>query len=344
MKLFNTWFGGEFTIPYNVFLHSINWTLDELKNLFINSVTDCFDGNISLSEINLQLFYSNTNISLSEINNIGKYDIIISFTDNSGNKIINKILNIIVDNEYPVIVYMPYVITSGLTGNTINYSGASSAITSGIYISSGFTFNLYYKDFIDRSDIINNIINYAYDYIDISVNKYMIDTLFFDNLSIYNNIDQTGEYYIKISLSDKSENITIYYFILNVIYDTNNPFVVYNIPENTINIYVSGTSFSFSGVDTTLPIIYYNYPISGVSWFGGGTTIPNSVFLPLNSGWTLNSLESLFINRVTDCFDGNIPLSAVTFLLYKGGSSIPLSSITEDGIYNIFISFTERKT
>ena len=65
MKLFNTWFGGEFTIPYNVFLHSINWTLDELKNLFINSVTDCFDGNISLSEINLQLFYSNTNISLS---------------------------------------------------------------------------------------------------------------------------------------------------------------------------------------------------------------------------------------------------------------------------------------
>ena len=51
------------------------------------------------------------------------------------------------------IIYKPYVLIN-LTGNTTDYSISSSAITSDIYISSGFTLNI--TEF-DKNIIIYNL-------------------------------------------------------------------------------------------------------------------------------------------------------------------------------------------
>ena len=113
-----------------------------------------------------------------------------------------------------------------LTGNTNLYSGASSAITSNIYISSGFTLNVggFDHNYIDRLDIINNIVNYAYDNIDIDLNKYKIEVLIAGSHNdygaiVYTGVTQPGLYCVKILLTDSSGNEVIDYFIMKVVYD-----------------------------------------------------------------------------------------------------------------------------
>lgn len=232
------------------------------------------------------------------------------------------------------IYYMP-VLSSNLTGNTINYSGASSAITSGIYISSGFTFNLngFDNNKINRLDIINNVINYVNN----DINKYSLDILIVGSGET-NVVTQTGEYCIEISYN----NNALSYLMMKVIYDILSDDSVILI-KPTINTVSSNVDISPT-VNLRTPIIYYNSPISGTTWVGSGTTIPYNVFLDFIhngvSGWTLDSLKILFISGITDCVFYDISLSDITFILYKNGSTIPLSGIVESGIYKIFISVT----
>ena len=222
-----SWIGSGITIPYNVFLNlGIVWTLDNLKTLFIDKVVDCFDGSIALSSVTFLLFNNVSLIPITGITKPGIYNIYISYTDNSGNNITNYITNIIVDDEPPIIIYKPYVISYMLTGNTNLYSGASSAITSNIYISSGFTLNVggFDHNYIDRLDIINNIVNYAYDNIDIDLNKYKIEVLIAGSHNdygaiVYTGVTQPGLYCVKILLTDSSGNEVIDYFIMKVVYD-----------------------------------------------------------------------------------------------------------------------------
>jgi len=212
-----SWVGSGTTVPHDVFLHFVHngisgWTLDSLKTLFISGITDCFDGIISLSEITFLLFKNG--LSLSGITEFGIYDIFISFTDTAGNNITNEILNIITNDAPPIIVYQPNIITN-LTGNTTDFSG----MTPGIYIESGFTFNLidFYGSIIDKIDIINNIVLYVYDYIDNNINKYMLNVRIFGNHGETSSIIQPGEYCIKISISNSIGNEEIDYFIMKVL-------------------------------------------------------------------------------------------------------------------------------
>jgi hypothetical protein len=225
-----TWSGSGTTIPYNVFLDFVHngitgWTLDSLKILFISGITDCVFGDISLSDITFILYEIGSSIPLSGIITSGIYKIFISVTNSVGNTLINIISNIKVDDESPVIVYKPNVIMN-ITGNTIDFSGASSAITSNIYISSGFTFNLngFDKNEINRLDIIDNIINYVYDDVDVNINKYMVNILLAskhtdDGPIIYNTVTLPGIYCVKIFISDSSNNEVIDYFLMTVVYD-----------------------------------------------------------------------------------------------------------------------------
>ena len=333
-----SWFGSGTTIPYNIFLHlGTGWTLDNLKTLFIDRVVDCFDGNIPISSIDFLLFFKNSNLQLNGIFEFGIYNIYISVTDNAGNNITNYILNIIVDDNPPIIVYKPYIISSGIT--------------------SGFTFNLFYKNIIDRIDIIDNIVNYVYDNIDINLNKYMLEVLIYNSGGTYTGVTQIGDYDVEISISDNSGNEIINYFIMSCIYDPSGTSFIIYVPINDI-IYSGSTDTSIilTGIDIKNPIIYYNNPISGTSWLGSGTTIPYNIFLNLihdifcysnpiqcvYSGWTLESLKYLFISGITDCFDGSIALSSITFLLFNNSSSIPITGITIPGIYNIYISYTDN--
>lgn len=104
----------------------------------------------------------------------------------------------------------------------------------------------------------------------------------------------------------------------------------------------------YTGVDVNPPIIYYNSSPTGntSTWIGSGTTVPTYIRLKLYhdglTGWTINSLKELFIYQVIDCFDGIIPLSEVSFKLYKRSSVIELDGIYEDGLYDATISVTDN--
>lgn len=225
-----TWIGSGTTIPYNVFLdlyhNDINgWTLNSLQTLFISGITDCFDGVLSLSAMTFILYENGSNISLSGILKSGIYNIYISVTDSAGNNTMNWISNIIVDDEPPVIVYRPYVIMN-ITGNTNMYSGASSGFTDNINITSGFTFNLneFDRNIITRLDIIENIVSYAYDIVDIDLTKYKIEVLMASKHNnngpiVYTEATLPGEYCVKFLLIDSNKNNTVQYFMMNVIYD-----------------------------------------------------------------------------------------------------------------------------
>jgi len=154
------------------------------------------------------------------------------------------------------IVYNPFIITTNLTGNTTDYSASNSAITSGIYISSGFTLNIteFDKQTINRTDIIGNIINYISD----GTNKYIVDILIVDSGYTYSNVTKTGNYCVELSLS----GVTLDYLIMNVS----------NISSSIITV-TSGSSVSssdssgityLSGTDIILPVIYYNTGNSSV--------------------------------------------------------------------------------
>lgn len=232
------------------------------------------------------------------------------------------------------IVYKPILIN--LTGNTTDYSGVTG-ITSGIFISSGVTFNIndYYGN-ITKNDLIDNIVNYIDDY---SINKYMLNILIVANVSgqtlEFATINNLSEYCIKISYNDFEDYLIMKVFKYNL-YDDN--------ITTTTTTTIQHTTTTTTTKKIRIPTITYNYPISGTSWVGGNDVIPYNVFLPFAhngiSGWTLDSLKTLFISGITDCYDGEIPISSIIFNLYKTGSQLPLMSISENGIYDIIISIT----
>lgn len=325
----SSWYGGGLTVPYNVYLHLVNssttgWTIDNLKNLFINKVLDCYDGNIELSKITLKIFRNN--LEFDSISDYGIYDILISVTDFGNNTTTNYINNIVIDDLPPLIKYN---FLSNLTGYTTDYSGSSSAITSGIYISSGFTLSL--NNAINRLYIIDNIVEYVYDSIDTTLNKYNLNVLIVNSGETFIVVNNIGKYCVKISISDNSGNEIIDYLLMNV-----SLLPITTTSTTIIPIITTTTTTTLNG-----PYIFYN---SGTSWIGSGLTIPYNVILPFVhngiSGWTLDSLKVLFIDSVMDLYDGNIALSSITFILYNSGSIIPLSGISGSGLYDIFISFT----
>jgi len=326
----SSWFGSGLTIPYDVFLHLVNysitgWTIDSLKILFINNVIDCYDGNIDLSEIILKLFKNN--LEFNSISEFGIYDIFISVTDSGNNTTTNIIKNIVVDDLPPIIRY--YNVLNNLTGNTTDYSGSSSAITSGVYIARGFTVSL--NNTVNRLFIINSIVESVYDMIDNTLNKYKLNVLIVNSGETLIEVDNVGTYCVKISMSDNSGNETIDYLMMNVLL----------LPITTTTTTIIPVTTTTTTTILNGPYIFYN---SGTSWFGSGLTVPYDVILPFVhegvSGWTLDSLKMLFIDKVIDCYDGNISLSSITLILYNIGSIIPLSDIFGSGLYDIFVSFT----
>ena len=123
--------------------------------------------------------------------------------------------------DTPVIVYKYGVLNYNITGDTTFFSGASSAITSGIYVDSGFILNLsgFSSGQIVRLDLIDNLIDYVHDNVDTNVNKYMLD------ISIYSSdsggtqlsaITHEGTYLCRFSIADANDNETIEYHMILV--------------------------------------------------------------------------------------------------------------------------------
>ena len=143
-----------------------------------------------------------------------------------------KTTDIYVDDTPPVIVYQYGVVNSGVTGNTTIYCDASTGITSGITVTSGFIFNLsgFSSGEISRMDIIDNVIDHVYDNLDVDINKYMLDVLVagpesgvtlitYGKLGSLGSITQPGYYLCKFSISDISgnENIVTSYKMIHLI-------------------------------------------------------------------------------------------------------------------------------
>ena len=223
------WIGSGITIPTNIILSlsgTTGLTISDLKTLFISGITDSWDGNIDLSSITFNLYENGYPSTLTGITHDGIYNIVISVIDNAGNNITNYITNIYVDDSPPVIVYEYGVLSPNITGDTTLFSGASSAITSGIIVTSGFSFNLtgFTPVFIGRMEIIENIVDYVYDLVDIDVNKYMLDVLIAgldgtqEFMMVYSGVTSPGYFLVKLSVSDKNGNEVINYLIMNMNY------------------------------------------------------------------------------------------------------------------------------
>lgn len=235
-----SWSGSGTTIPYPIsasinlpFIHQgiSGWTLNELKGLFISGITDCWDGIIDLSTIIFNLYENGSDIVLTGITKSGIYNIEISVTDNAGNKITNYILNIKVDNDAPVVVYKYGVLTNKVHSSSNLYTGVTSDLASDINILSGFSLRI--KGFdqlkINRVDIIDNIVDYVYDLIDIDINKYMLDVLVVgSDKNVYSVITEAGNYCVRLKISDKDGNEIInpfgtptigHYLMMNIVFD-----------------------------------------------------------------------------------------------------------------------------
>ena len=214
-----TWKGGDRIIPYNVYLHLehdniIGWTVESLKMLFINRVVNCSGDIVPLTDIIFVLFKDG--IMVNGIIDFGIYDIYITYTDYRSKNVTNYISNIKVNDLPPTIFY--YNLMFNLTGNTSDYC-VNSAITSDIYIPSGFTLNLTDNSIIDRLSIINNIVEFVYDFIDTDLNKYMLNVLIVDSGQSYINVVSTGDYCVKFSLTNSSGNEVINYILMKVVFD-----------------------------------------------------------------------------------------------------------------------------
>ena len=125
---------------------------------------------------------------------------------------------IFVDSEPPIIVYQYGVITS-FESNTNIFSGVSSGITPNLSIDKAFLLNIegFDRNEITRIDIIDNVVDYVYDMIDLDVNKYMLDVLITDKNLIYSKVTNRGDYLVKFKISDKFGNIVVDYLIMRVV-------------------------------------------------------------------------------------------------------------------------------
>ena len=226
-----TWIGGGNNEPHDAYLHLYHngisgWTLDSLKYLFISGITECFGEKISLDNIIFNLYEEGSAKKINGINKYGVYYIHILVSGSVGITKSSYIYNIIVNDSPPNIIFDTNILTSSLTGNTMDFSIATG-ITDGIYIGSGFTLNLndFDKNIITNLDIINILIDYVIDYTDKEINKYksnilIVGSKFIDyNNIVYPEIIYPGYYCIKISLKNSIGNEIVYYVMLFIIYD-----------------------------------------------------------------------------------------------------------------------------
>ena len=77
---------------------------------------------------------------------------------------------------------------------------------------------------INRLDIIDNIVEYVYDYTDYNINKYMLNVLVAGSHNsggtlIYSEVTQPGYYLVKLSLTDSGGHEIVNYLIMHAVYD-----------------------------------------------------------------------------------------------------------------------------
>lgn len=330
------WKGGELTVPYDVSLQLYHnnytgWTSNELIDLFIDNIYDYYNQNVSIYDVNINIYKSGSLIIQNEILYSGKYYIVFSYVDTFGNKIVNTISDIYVIDELSILFYNN-ILNDNISGTTNTYSGVTHQIDSDVIINSGFTFNLnaFDNNIITKYDIITSLINY----INNDIDKYLLNVLIVDSNNIYEQITEIGTYCIKIYY-----NNFVFYLLMKSINDVTKSDIIYYEDINLIN-----TEYSQTTTTTTIksPVIYYNYSTTNI-WSGGGMKIPYNIFIHLinneNTGWTINQLRDLFIDYVYDNYEQLVDINKVNVKLYKQNSSILENSISSVGVYRIIFSY-----
>lgn len=156
------------------------YTKIQILEHFISGVTDYWDGNLDITGCTAYLTKSGSSENLTEITEDGLYEISYTYTDNANNSTGATINYIYVDSIPPIIHYKYGIVNSGITGNTVNFSGIT--ITSEFDILSGFTMVASGRTTgITNLDVMNYIIDYVSDEIDISLSEYDIDFYKIDN-------------------------------------------------------------------------------------------------------------------------------------------------------------------
>jgi len=193
------------------------WTSDQLKINIISGVTDNWDGEISFSDVSSIINKSASIPTLSSITEEGLYRIIFEVRDIANNLTSDSINNVYVDSTPPVITYIVGILDTSITGNTTTYSGFTG-VTSGIVVGSGFTMSITGQTAsgtgVTYTDIRDYIIYSVVDNVDTSINKYDVVFNIVDGSDEIFEVINTGDYLVKLYVTDICENEIINYLIL----------------------------------------------------------------------------------------------------------------------------------
>ena len=142
-------------IPYTDFATGSTILPRDIVDFFITGVTDMRDGEISVDSVYITIRRQGSVEPLTGITVVGVYDIVLSVSDIANNTAISN-YTILVDNVPPIITFIaPTAIGSGFTMTETDMALPSLGITA--------------------VDIINKSVDYVYDTVDGSIDKYTID-------------------------------------------------------------------------------------------------------------------------------------------------------------------------
>jgi len=350
-------------------------TKTQLKELFIDTIIDNRDGQISKFDTEVDIRKIGSIRNFDEISEFGNYDVTFSIDDIAGNNT-TKVKQVYMYSTPPVIVYLP------------------TSANDTMYINDPFYYKSEYdQNIIDNNDIRNYYISCVEDYVDdIPKSAVTVDIIQLSGSSnglTDSGITLVGDYEITFTVQNQSGMIFTDTKILKV--HTNNyitPEILFksgydgnsftimtgltesqlidltvsavtNIDYDTVtskdDIEITGISYNIEGTyTTTYSIQNYSGFYNSIQYIKNVTVDDDKAEFVFNT-WTGNTnlmgvtaltesfLIDFYVSAVTDTTDGLIPLSAVTLNIGDSSGNTGLTNITQDGLYDLEFSVTNSR-
>ena len=279
-------------------------TKDDLITLQINNVTDNRDGLLILDGSNISLSKVDDTTEIDNIMEIGKYNFIITVSDNAQNVTTESfILNI--KDELPPQIVITTLAKSMITDN--GTSGTNFNQTNSVYLED------YFSDTIEQQDLIDLFIDTIFDARDGEIIKHINNVNTSINLVgsnvLLNKISSIGNYEVRFAVDDS---------------DSNTGTEFYDIIDTPLGVDVIRVVIS----ENQPPEIFFNTDYS-------------PLFLNAYPSQTITKaiLNSDVVDQVTDDRDGIITTDVLNIQVFQTG--IPSST---SGTNSIFVAHSTAGT
>lgn len=349
-------------------------TKPQLQELFIDTIIDNRDGQISKFDTEVDIRKIGSIRNFDEITEFGNYDITFSIGDIAGNNT-TEVKQVYMYSTPPVIVYLP------------------TSANNKMYINDPFYYKSEYdQNIINYDDIRNYYISCVEDYVDnIPKSAVTVDIVQLSGSSsglTDSGITLVGDYEITFTVQNQAGMTftdtkilkvhTNNYITPEIIFNsgyvgdsftimtglTETQFIdltvsaVTNLDYDTVttkdDIEVTGITYDVEGTYTTVYSIQnYSGFYNSIPYIKNVTVDDDQAEFVFNS-WTGNTnlmgvsaltesfLINFYVSAVTDTTDGLIPLSAVSLVIRDSGSTV-IPFITQDGLYDLQFSVTNSR-